>query len=129
MSRLVVADTSVLIDHLRGDVRARRLLVEATERGEELFGSVLTRTEVLSGMRSTERRATAALLSALRWVPVDEALADAAGTLARKYRRSHPGVDAADYVIAATVEALDAELWTRNVRHFPMLAGLHPPYS
>ena len=41
---------------------------------------------------------------------------------------SHPGVDPVDYVIAAMAERLDARLWTRNVRHFPMFAGLESPY-
>jgi predicted nucleic acid-binding protein len=33
-----------------------------------------------------------------------------------------------DYVIAATAESLHLPLWTRNVRHFPMLKGLKAPY-
>ncbi len=36
--------------------------------------------------------------------------------------------DDADYLIAATVVVVDAELLTTNVRHFPMLPGLQPPY-
>jgi predicted nucleic acid-binding protein len=38
------------------------------------------------------------------------------------------GIDTADYVIAATVELLEAELLTTNVRHFPTIEGLVPPY-
>jgi predicted nucleic acid-binding protein len=36
---------------------------------------------------------------------------------------------AADLVVAATAEQLDAELVTTNVRRFPMFDGLVPPYS
>jgi len=50
-----------------------------------------------------------------------------AGDLARTYRRSHQGIVAADYLIAATALILDAELLTLHVRHFPMLAGLQAP--
>jgi predicted nucleic acid-binding protein len=32
-------------------------------------------------------------------------------------------------VIAATVESLGAELWTRNVKHYPMLRDLTAPYE
>ena len=80
-------------------------------------------------MRLPERSATHSLLSLFEWIPVDEALADRAGRAARHYRRSHPGVDPVDYVIAATVESLGAELWTRNVKHFPMLRDLTAPYE
>ena len=51
-----------------------------------------------------------------------------AGALARQHRRAHSGVDAADYLIAATAIVLEAELLTMNVRHFPMLTGLRPAY-
>jgi len=124
----VVVDTSVLIDHLRGKVEARDALTEVMVNGELVVGSVLTRTEILAGMRPTEATATYALLDALEWSPVSVEVADRAGALASTYLRSHPGVDTVDYVIAATTEVLGARLWTRNVKHFPMIAGLAAPY-
>jgi predicted nucleic acid-binding protein len=124
----LVVDTSVLIDHLRGDRRARGALRAAAERGTRIVGSVLTRSEIVSGMRDEERAATSILLDSLDWVEVDVDLADAAGALARRYVQSYPGIDVVDYVIAATAMRLDAELWTRNTKHFPMLAGLVAPY-
>jgi predicted nucleic acid-binding protein len=123
-----LVDTSILIDHLRGVQAARDLLTDAVAQQRPLVGSVLTRVEVLAGMRTKEEAKTRALLGVLRWVPVDAGLAEAAGVLARRYLRSHPGVDTVDYVIAATVSAEKADLWTLNVKHFPMLPGLRPPY-
>lgn len=123
-----VIDTTVLIDHLRGAEDATRLLADAREADRRIVGSVVTRLEVLSGMRAHERRATLGLLASLEWIPVTVELADAAAALARRHRPAHPGIKMADFVIAATVRALDAELWTRNVRHFPMLRGLAAPY-
>jgi predicted nucleic acid-binding protein len=38
------------------------------------------------------------------------------------------GIDTADLAIAATAMALDVRLLTRNVKHFPMFAGLAAPY-
>jgi predicted nucleic acid-binding protein len=89
---------------------------------------VVTRTEVIAGMRSAERVPTMRLLDQLSWLEVDIALADAAGALARSWRRSQPGVGATDYLIAAGVERLGARLLTVNVRHFPMIEGLKPAY-
>jgi predicted nucleic acid-binding protein len=125
---VVVADTSVLIDHLRGDPSARDVFRGARERGEAIAGSVLTRVEVLAGVRSRERAGTEALLSELEWIPVDEDLADIAGRLANRFSRSHGGIDVVDYVVAATVQKLEAVLWTTNVRHFPMFPRLKAPY-
>ncbi len=124
----IVVDTSVLIDHLRGDQGARGVLREAAEAGERLAASVLTKVEILAGMRAGEEPATRRLLGSLDLVGVDDAVAERAGMLANRYLRSHPGVDPVDYVIAATAQHLGAELWTRNVKHFPMFPGLSAPY-
>ena len=124
----IVIDTSVLIDHLRGNEASREALRSAAVAGERLTASVLTKVEVLAGMRTTEEATTRRLLDNLDWVEVDDGLAERAGDLANRYLRSHPGIDPVDYVIAATVQRLDARLWTRNVRHFPMFPGLASPY-
>lgn len=128
MSTPVVVDTSILIDHLRGEAAATELLRHAFKAGRRVTGSVMTKVEVMAGMRSREEDATRALLGIVEWTPVSEELADLAGSLASDYSRSHSGVDPVDYVIAATVAQLGAELWTRNVRHFPMFSDLAAPY-
>ena len=46
----VVADSSVLIDILRGDASATRLIGDHVRAGNEVWGVVVTRTEVLAGM-------------------------------------------------------------------------------
>ncbi len=89
----------------------------------------MTRVEVLTGMRPSEELPTHRLLRLFEWVPVDRRIADRAGELGRRYLGSHPGVDPVDLVIAATVELLGAELWTRNLKHFPMVPGLRDPYA
>jgi predicted nucleic acid-binding protein len=124
----IVVDTSVLIDHLRGNAHATALLEEGFSSAGRLAGSVLTKLEVLAGMRDEEELATRALLGLVEWIPVSDELAEAAGALARRYLSSHPGVDPVDYVIAATAISLDAALWTGNVRHFPMFEGLTAPH-
>jgi predicted nucleic acid-binding protein len=124
----IVCDTSVLIDVLCGDERAITLLTGLADR-DELWGVVVTRSELLSGMRSRERQPTYALLDSLRWQEVDLELADRAGELARRYRRSHPGVELPDFLIAAGVELLGGMLLTLNVKHFPMFPDLEPAYT
>jgi len=125
----LVLDTSVLIDHLRGrPPAATELIPAALERGDELCGSYVFRTEDLAGMRRQEEAATRDLLRLIAWYDVDEAVSEAAGELGRRYLRSHPGIEAADLIVAALTLELDAELKTTNVKHFPMFAGLKAPY-
>lgn len=121
-------DTTVAVDHLRGAEPAVDLLRRLIDEEETVAASEVVRFELLAGVREDEIEALEQLFSALSWVPVDEAVSRAAGSLARRHRRAHTGIDDADYLIAATALLLDAELLTTNVRHFPMLAGLRPPY-
>lgn len=123
-----IVDTSVLVDWLRERGAAADLIHGAAAHGDVLAGSVLSRFELLAGTRRRERDALSRVLRTLTWVPVTSEIADRAGQLAAELRRAHSGIDHVDYVIAATAELLGAELWTRNVKHFPMFPELRAPY-
>lgn len=124
----MIVDTSVAIDHLRGDPTAVGLLSGLLDEDVPLVASEVVRFELLAGVRTTELGLLEEFFSALSWIPVGEPITRTAGELSRRYRRSHSGIDAADYLIAATTLLLEADLLTTNVRHFPMLAGLQPAY-
>lgn len=121
-------DTSVAIDHLRGEPSAVDLLSRLVDAEETVVASEVVRFELIAGVRDNELEALEQFFSALSWIAVDEAITRSAGSLARQHRRAYSGIDDADYLIAATALLLDAELLTTNVRHFPMLPGLRPAY-
>jgi predicted nucleic acid-binding protein len=121
-------DTTVAIDHLRGEASAVDLLRRLVDEEETVVASEVVRFELLAGVRDEELEALEQFFSALSWVPVNEDVSRTAASLARKHRTAHSGIDEVDYLIAATALALEAELLTTNVRHFPMLAGLRSPY-
>lgn len=123
----VLVDTSVLIDVLRGEPAAAELLRDE-RRKAPLHASEVTRLEVLAGMRPNEERGTRQLLEILVWHPLDEAVAELAGDLGRRWLPGNRGIDSADLAIAATAVTLEAKLLTRNVRHFPMFPDLAAPY-
>jgi predicted nucleic acid-binding protein len=121
-------DTTVAVDHLRGMRAATDLLLQLVAGGEAVAASEITRFELLAGVRKDEVEALEIFFSSLAWAPIDENISRAAGMLAQRLRRSHSGIDDADYLIAATAIVLDADLLTTNTRHFPMLRGLRTPY-
>lgn len=122
-----LVDTSVLIDYLRGSIPAAEV-VENEHRQARLEASETTRLEVLAGMRPLEETRTRSLLSILVWHPVDADIAERAGELGRQWLPSHHTIDGADLAIAATADVYGLRLLTRNVKHFPMFAGLASPY-
>ena len=125
----LVLDSSVIIDHLRGDDRARRLISAAFTAGDELWSVTAARVEILGGIRSGEERETHRLLAMISWLDVTTDVADLAGRYAARFRRSHGAIDTVDYLLAAAVDVLGAELRTQNVRHFPMIPDLAPAYE
>jgi hypothetical protein len=128
LASIPIADTTVLIDWLRGHLGARALVRSVTANGETLAGSVVSRLEVRSGSRPGEIATVERLFGVIRWAPVTAEIADLAGDYSRQYRRSHSSIGAMDYLVAATAAALGAELWTHNVRDFPMFPDLRAPY-
>lgn len=125
---MILVDSDVLIEHLRGREAARDWLVQARQSTGPLAISVVSLTEVAGGMRPPERREVMRLLGSMQRFEVTEQVAWRAATLMQEYRRSHSGIGLGDYLIAATTLTEGLELATLNVRHYPMLADLAPPF-
>ena len=88
---IVLVDTSVLVDHLRGVPAARERLRAVFATGDELWSVTPVRTEILTGARAPEVEAIEGLFSALRWLDVTPEVADRAGSLGARYLRSQIG--------------------------------------
>jgi predicted nucleic acid-binding protein len=114
-----------------GTVRSPGRIVRmhsAIERDEVVAASALTRIELSIGMRLAERRATDALGAALHWLAVDRAVADEADALARALRPESLRHRCCRLLHRSVRNVHELELWTINVRHFPMFEGLRPPW-
>ena len=112
-------DTNILILHLRGRSDITALLAKWAATST-LFISVVTRTEILAGMRPHETTRTMALLNSLTSIAVDEAIADEAGRLIYQYARRNIRLSFPDTLIAVTALQHNLTLVTTNVKHFPM---------
>jgi len=125
---VILIDSDVLIEHLRGNTDARDWLVQARRTSGPLAMSVISVTEIAGGMRSPERREVMRLLGSMQRFEVTEQVAWRAATLMREYRRSHSGIGLGDYLTAATALTEGLELATLNVRHYPMFTALKRPF-
>ena len=118
---LLILDSCILIDSLRGYEPAIRWLTKMSSRYDVTLSiSVVTVAELLSGARSEKSLAIVSrLLMQTRAIPVDYGIAERAGSYLRSWRRSH-GLLMPDALIAATAAELGAALITRDAAHFPM---------
>ena len=73
----------------------------------------------MGGRSPYESDALDKLFRALTCIPIDAEAGRQAGVYLRQYRRTH-GVEIADALIAASAVANNADLWTRNRKHYPM---------
>lgn len=112
-------DSDVVIWHLRGHESVVQRVIALSQQGR-IGLSVITRAEVIQGMREPEREGTFAFLDACETMPVDRAVADRAGEIVRSYRGQGLTIDLPDALIGATALEAEIPLYTCNPRHFPM---------
>lgn len=119
-------DTDVLIDYLRGLPQAVEFL---RSLGGSICFSTITVAEVYCGVKGNdEEEKIKELFVRVPVVPVDLSIAREAGRLVAAYHKSHK-LSLPDALIAASCLQTGASLQTLNVRHYPMFAGLSPPYG
>ncbi|MBE7473412.1 MAG: hypothetical protein DPW09_38670 [Anaerolineae bacterium] len=113
-------DTNVIILALRSAAYALNFLDRFNQTQEQAYISVVTRTEILAGMRPHEEQRTMALLESLTSMLVNEVIADKAGRLIYQYARQGVQLSFPDAQIAATALHYNLTLVTTNTKHFPM---------
>ena len=125
MARSILLDTDILVDFFRGQSKAVAFVNAHSAR---IILSSIVVAELYAGVKGdAEQAALDNFVSLFRVVPVSGEIAKAGGLYKRDYGKSY-GVGRADAILAATVEAENAELKTLNTKHYPMLKGLRPAY-
>ncbi len=112
-------DTNILIDHLKGKSAATLILQGSVSEGLLLACSVITRIELINGMRPEEEKILEGLLSSFEKIGVTDNIAGQAGKYLNIYRKSH-GINMADAIIAASAKHANSQLYTLNIKHYPM---------
>ncbi len=119
-----LVDTCIFVDYLRNKQEA----IDFIENIEgELYVSVVTVTELLTGARNKkEREDIQVIIDVSVLLDINEETAILAGNWLNRYFKSH-GVGLGDGLIAATAEIHGLEVATLNLKHFPMFE-LERPY-
>ena len=116
---LVLLDTTVLIDVLRGRPAGDRL--RALRRsGDVPMTSAINVEEIVRGLRSGEHEHADRLFDGLRIVDLGQREATIAGGWRRSHAQRGRTLSQADCLIAAACVTVGATLATANVRDFPM---------
>ncbi|OGO77494.1 MAG: hypothetical protein A3K41_03175 [Chloroflexi bacterium RIFOXYD12_FULL_57_15] len=114
-----ILDSNILIRYLRKTAGYKDLLHEIERKGWTYI-SVMTRLEIVRGMREREREETFDLLDTLETLPMTSEIADLAGELIRSWRERGINLGDADAIIAASAIHHGLALVTTNAKHFPM---------
>ena len=121
---LIVVDSDVLIDALRGREPAVRRVTDGLHAGV-LCTTTVTVFELLSGVRTeAESVAVERLLAPMTVLPFDDAASREAARLRRRLAPEGRSIGMTDYLIAGICIARAAALLTRNRAHFERVPGL-----
>jgi predicted nucleic acid-binding protein len=116
VKNLRLIDTSIFIDYLRGNQKAKDWLDSFTE-GELVF-SVITAAESLAGCRNRqEQDAVEQELACYPTLHLSNAISATALDWYRRYRLSH-GVGFLDCLIGASAYQYEMTICTLNDKHF-----------
>ncbi len=123
VSLKLVLDTSILIDHLRGGDKWKRILSEL-EEDTEIYISSIVLFELYSGKSSQNPQISSKiqqLVKNFQKIEIDAYLAQKAGEL---YRDMKQTIQIPDYIIAASALEIGAQVATLNNKDFEQIPGL-----
>ncbi len=121
---MIVADSDVLIDALKGREPGARRVAEGLEAGT-LATTAVSTFELLSGARSPKQKeAVETLLAALPILPLDQRAGETAASLRQELEAAGQAIGMADYLIAGICVSRSVALLTRNRKHFQRVPGL-----
>ena len=119
MGPSALVDTNILIDFLNGEPPARRELARYTDRAV----SVISRIELLAGIREEDRERAESYLDLFLQVDLTAAIAAETVKVRRGSRLKLP-----DAILLATAHVEQRVLLTRNSRDFKEGRFVHIPY-
>jgi len=116
-------DTTFVIDHLRGDPVTVARLASIVENGDEPFVCDVVACEAWTGAHDDFDPDLVGLLRFVEFVQAGPAQARRAGRWRADARLRGSTLSSPDALIAASAEAIDAVVLTRNLRDFALTSA------
>lgn len=121
---MILVDSDILIEALRGREPARSRIAEGLKAGT-LVTTAITAFELRSGAQTAKQEdEIEALLTPLGILPFDGDASRAAATARRELKGRGETIGMADYLIAGVCLSRTLPLLTRNRGHFARIPGL-----
>jgi predicted nucleic acid-binding protein len=114
----LLLDTDILIDWLRGENWAKKLLLLSNIK---FYYTSVNKKELLNlpSLRDKERKTIINLLIRLRFIKIDNKIAETATIFLNKYKKNN--LKKEDALIAASAYVKDMPLITRNIKHYKFI--------
>jgi predicted nucleic acid-binding protein len=123
--KIVLADTSILIDLFRKSEKANAKFVQLALQGYQFQISAITEYEVYSGATTAQLPFWDNLLQKINVLPFDKDVVKQAVILNKQLKQKRKQIDLADLFIAATALSNNLPLSTLNRKHFDRIEGLN----
>ena len=123
-NKIVLADTSILIDLFRKSEKANSKFVQLALEGYEFQISAITEYEVYSGATKAQLPFWNELLQKVKVLPFDKDVVKMAVSINSRLKQKRKQIDLADLFIAATALANNLVFATLNKKHFARIDEL-----
>ena len=115
----ILIDSDIIIWLLRGEIKITEKLKKLHPEFL-LFTTPITVAEIYAGVRKNEKQTISELFQSIEVLSINKKIGILAGEWMDKYSKSH-SIEIADSLIAASAHFYDLNLWTLNIKHYPML--------
>lgn len=123
-SRMILLDSSVLIDYFRKTHKKNAFLWELMGGNDILAISVITKYEIYVGSSPAQKPFWDTLFETLTVYPIDDDVADIAVVVQQKMKQIRLKIDVPDLLIASTALSHNCALATLNIKHFESVPNL-----
>lgn len=123
--KIVLADTSILIDLFRKSEKANSKFVQLALQGYQFQISAITEYEVYSGATTAQLPFWDDLLQKITVLPFDKNVVKQAVIINRQLKHKRKQIGLADLFIASTALANNLSFATLNKKHFDRISELN----
>jgi tRNA(fMet)-specific endonuclease VapC len=122
--KIIMVDTSILIDYYRKTDKDNSVWVSLVRQGYKFVISSITKYEIYSGATQSQLDFWQKVLQAIEVIPFDESSVNTAVEINASLKRKRKQIDLADLFIAASALTYSLPISTLNRKHFERIDKL-----